>query len=135
MKILIKIIAFVVALALCVGLVWFLTMRTAKKIFPLRYEEYIEQYSEEYNLDKYEVMSLIYLKSKYAPLRQTGEKQGLMQIPADTVKGVASMEKELALAITQMLGIKPTVHLVSPKSIARSEGKAVRVVDKRKLHD
>ena len=53
----------------------------------------------------------------------------------DTVKGVAAMEKELALAITQMLGIKPTVHLVAPKSIARSEGKAVRVIDKRKLHD
>lgn len=53
----------------------------------------------------------------------------------DTVKGVAAKEKELALAITQMLGIRPSVHLVAPKSIARSEGKAVRVVDKRKLHD
>ena len=53
----------------------------------------------------------------------------------DTVKGVAAMEKELALAITQMLGIKPSVHLVSPKTIARSEGKAVRVKDNRKLHD
>jgi len=27
------------------------------------------------------------------------------------------------------------VHLVDPKTIARSEGKAVRVIDKRKLHD
>ena len=53
----------------------------------------------------------------------------------DTVKGVAAKEKDLALAITQMLGIRPSVHLVAPKSIARSEGKAVRVVDKRKLHD
>ncbi len=53
----------------------------------------------------------------------------------DTVKGVAAKEKELALAITQMLGIRPSVHLVAPKTIARSEGKAVRVVDKRKLHD
>ena len=33
-----------------------------------------------------------------------------------------------------MLGIKPIVHLVSPKTITRSEGKAVRVIDKRKLH-
>ncbi len=53
----------------------------------------------------------------------------------DTVKGVSAKEKELALAITQMLGIRPSVHLVAPKSIARSEGKAVRVTDKRKLHD
>ena len=34
-----------------------------------------------------------------------------------------------------MLGINPKVHLVSPKSITRSEGKAVRVIDRRKLHD
>ena len=32
-----------------------------------------------------------------------------------------------------MLGINPAVHLVAPKQIARSEGKAVRVIDKRKL--
>lgn len=54
---------------------------------------------------------------------------------SDTVKAVAVKEKELAAAITQMLGIRPVVHLVSPKSITRSEGKAVRVIDKRKLHD
>jgi phenylacetate-CoA ligase len=34
-----------------------------------------------------------------------------------------------------MLGIGPKIHLVAPKTIARSEGKAVRVIDKRKLHD
>ena len=44
-------------------------------------------------------------------------------------------EKELASAIKTMLGIRPRVHLLAPKSITRSEGKAVRVVDKRKLHD
>ena len=34
-----------------------------------------------------------------------------------------------------MLGIGPKVHLVTPQTIARSEGKAVRVIDRRKLHD
>ena len=43
------------------------------------------------------------------------------------------MEKSLANAMKIMLGINPQVHLVAPKSITRSEGKAVRVVDKRKL--
>ena len=33
-----------------------------------------------------------------------------------------------------MLGIGPTLQLVPPKTITRSEGKAVRVIDKRKLH-
>ena len=46
-----------------------------------------------------------------------------------------SLEKHLVSAIRTMLGISPKVHLVDPKTIARSEGKAVRVIDKRKLHD
>ena len=53
----------------------------------------------------------------------------------DTVKGIQDKEKALTAAIKQILGISPKVHLVSPKTIARSEGKAVRVIDKRKLHD
>ncbi len=51
----------------------------------------------------------------------------------DTVTGITAREKALAGAIRTMLGIGPIVHLVPPKSIARSEGKAVRVIDKRKL--
>ena len=53
---------------------------------------------------------------------------------SDTIKVVAAKEKELASAMKTMLGINPKVHLVAPKTIERSEGKAVRVVDKRKLH-
>ncbi len=53
----------------------------------------------------------------------------------DTVSGVTAREKALANAMKTMLGINPAVHLVAPKSIVRSEGKAVRVIDKRKLHD
>lgn len=53
---------------------------------------------------------------------------------SDTVKGIQIKERELAEAMKTMLGINPKIHLVSPKSITRSEGKAVRVVDKRKLH-
>ncbi|MBE6731052.1 MAG: phenylacetate--CoA ligase [Ruminococcaceae bacterium] len=53
----------------------------------------------------------------------------------DTVSGVTAMEKALAGAMKTMLGINPAIHLVPPKSITRSEGKAVRVIDKRKLHD
>ena len=53
----------------------------------------------------------------------------------DTVGGIHKLEKALAGAMKTMLGINPSVHLVPPKSIARSEGKAVRVIDKRKLHD
>jgi len=51
----------------------------------------------------------------------------------DKVSEILAMEKSLAAAIKIMLGINPAVHLVAPKTIARSEGKAVRVIDKRKL--
>ena len=54
---------------------------------------------------------------------------------SDKMKDIQDKEKQLAGAIKTMLGINPKVHLVSPKSITRSEGKAVRVIDKRKLHD
>ncbi len=51
----------------------------------------------------------------------------------DTVSGITALEKQLAGAMKTMLGINPAVHLVPPKSIVRSEGKAVRVIDNRKL--
>ena len=59
----------------------------------------------------------------------------LRLITDDTVKNVAAKEKALQMALRNMLGISPAVHLVAPKTIARSEGKAVRVIDKRRLHD
>jgi len=51
----------------------------------------------------------------------------------DKVSDIMALEKNLAGAMKTMLGINPSVHLVPPKTIARSEGKAVRVIDKRKL--
>ena len=51
----------------------------------------------------------------------------------DKLSDILAMEKALSSSMKIMLGINPTVHLVAPKSIARSEGKAVRVIDKRKL--
>ena len=51
----------------------------------------------------------------------------------DKLGEIMAMEKSLANAMKAMLGINPAVHLVAPKTIARSEGKAVRVIDKRKL--
>ena len=54
---------------------------------------------------------------------------------SDSVSEIEAKEKELAANIKTMLGISPKVHLVAPKTITRSEGKAVRVIDKRKLHD
>lgn len=53
---------------------------------------------------------------------------------SDTVTNITKLEKDLVGALKAMLGIMAKVHLVAPKSITRSEGKAVRVIDKRKLY-
>ena len=53
---------------------------------------------------------------------------------SDNLGAVASRERELVDALKSMLGIYANVKLVNPKTITRSEGKAQRVIDKRKLH-
>ncbi|MBE6928080.1 MAG: phenylacetate--CoA ligase [Ruminococcaceae bacterium] len=57
------------------------------------------------------------------------------EIFSDTVRGLAVRAKELAAALKNLLGVNAKVTLMEPNSIPRSEGKAVRVVDKRKLLD
>jgi phenylacetate-CoA ligase len=52
----------------------------------------------------------------------------------DEVSSIASIEKAIVDKIRSALGIGAKVHLVNPKSITRSEGKAKRVIDNRKLH-
>lgn len=54
---------------------------------------------------------------------------------SDIVSVTQKREKKLESAMRTMLGIGPRIHLVPPKTITRSEGKAVRVIDNRKLHD
>ena len=52
----------------------------------------------------------------------------------ETTVTVAQREKEVVKGLKSMLGITVDVKVVDPKTITRSEGKAVRVVDKRNLY-
>ena len=52
---------------------------------------------------------------------------------SDEVKNLQNMERKLEKNIKEMLSVSAHVKLVEPKSIQRSEGKAVRVIDKRKI--
>ena len=51
----------------------------------------------------------------------------------DNLGEINQRQKDLVDGMRSMLGISPKVTLVAPKTIARSEGKAVRVIDKRKI--
>lgn len=56
------------------------------------------------------------------------------EMAADSSVPVEEREKKIVSGLKSMLGIKVDVRVVEPKSIARSEGKAVRVIDKRNLY-
>ena len=49
----------------------------------------------------------------------------------DNIKGIEIFEKKVSDQMNSVLGLGAKIHLVEPKSIARSEGKAKRVIDKR----
>ena len=54
---------------------------------------------------------------------------------SDKINELSKIEKEVNEALKSMIGIYAVVKIVEPKSIVRSEGKAVRVIDKRKLYN
>lgn len=51
----------------------------------------------------------------------------------DEVKKVEELEKKIRKEVESVLGINAMIKLVEPKTIERSEGKAKRVIDKRKI--
>jgi len=55
------------------------------------------------------------------------------RIFSDEVKKLEKVSKRIEKEIKEMLGVSCTVKLVEPKTIQRSEGKAKRVIDNRKL--
>jgi phenylacetate-CoA ligase len=51
----------------------------------------------------------------------------------DTVGALESLQGELTHSIETTVGLRAEVRLVQPRTIARSEGKAKRVIDQRKM--
>ena len=52
----------------------------------------------------------------------------------DEVKGIEKLTKKIATVIQQALGISAKIRLMGPNTLKRSEGKAVHVIDNRKLY-
>jgi phenylacetate-CoA ligase len=51
----------------------------------------------------------------------------------DNMGEITARQKELVDGLRAMLGLAAKVTLVAPRTIVRSEGKAVRVIDRRKI--
>lgn len=52
----------------------------------------------------------------------------------DEIRVLESLTKKITHVLSQALGLNPKVKLVEPQTLVRSEGKAVHVIDKRKLY-
>ena len=57
------------------------------------------------------------------------------KIVSDEVKVLETLERRVSAELNSVLGISLKVKLVEPKTIARSEGKAKRVVDRRDVYN
>ena len=57
------------------------------------------------------------------------------EVFSDTVRGLSQRARELSEALKSILGVNAKVTLLEPNTIPRSEGKAVRVIDRRKLNE
>jgi phenylacetate-CoA ligase len=55
------------------------------------------------------------------------------QVFSDTVGGLEQLQARLVKSIETATGLRPRVRLIQPRSIQRSEGKAKRVLDQRKM--
>ena len=51
----------------------------------------------------------------------------------DKISTIEALEKRIKARIASVLGISAKVRFVEPKSIPRSQGKAVRVIEQRKI--
>ena len=82
---------------------------TINILYPLRYEEHIEKYSDDYNLDKYLVMAIIKAESNFIPDAHSGVARGLMQITDETALWIAkknNMDFDLEDIETPEINIK-----------------------------
>lgn len=52
----------------------------------------------------------------------------------DEIRGIEAMTKKISHVINQAIGLSAKVKIVEPQTLVRSEGKAVHVIDKRKLY-
>ncbi|MFD3157653.1 lytic transglycosylase domain-containing protein [Haloimpatiens sp. FM7330] len=83
---------FILILLLIIVLAVFLNIENiVKHVYPYKYSQYIEKYSQEYNVDPYMVAAVVKTESNFnKDAKSHKDAVGLMQITPDTAKWVAS---------------------------------------------
>ena len=80
-----KMVVFLLVAALAVGLCF----KVVYRLFPMKYEDIIENYAEEYGLSKYLVAGVIYAESGFNHTAHSGLARGLMQLTDETADWVS----------------------------------------------
>ena len=80
-----------------------------KKLYPLKYSEYIEKYAKEYNIDKYMVYAIIKAESNFNEnAKSSSDAIGLMQIMEITAIETA---RKMDLEVTEEDLFKPDLNI------------------------
>ena len=80
-----------------------------KKIYPLKYSEYVEKYAEEYNMDKYMVYAIIKAESNFDENAKSASNAiGLMQIMETTAIETAN---KMGLKVTEKDLFEPELNI------------------------
>lgn len=80
-----------------------------KKLYPLKYSEYVEKYAEEYNMDKYMVYAIIKAESNFDEnAKSSSNAIGLMQIMETTAIETA---RKMNLEVTEEDLFKPDLNI------------------------
>ena len=80
-----------------------------KKLYPLKYSEYVEKYAEEYNIDKYMVYAIIKAESNFNEnAKSSSDAIGLMQIMEITAIETA---RKMDLEVTEEDLFKPDLNI------------------------
>ena len=80
-----------------------------KKIYPLKYTEYVEKYSKEYNIDSYMIYAIIKAESNFNENAKSNSNAiGLMQIMEPTAKEIA---EKIDLNITEEQLLEPELNI------------------------
>lgn len=82
----------------------------AKLLYPVKYSEYVWQYSSKYNIDPYLVLAVIKAESNFNPEAKSNKKaHGLMQIMPDTGKWIA--EKTAVEGFKEEMLLEPELNI------------------------
>lgn len=80
-----------------------------KKLYPLKYSEYVEKYAKEYNIDKYMVYAIIKAESNFnEKAKSSSDAIGLMQIMETTAIETA---RKMNLEVTEEDLFKPDLNI------------------------